>query len=59
MCGCCISPRLLTEQRLVPTFDAVRSLVQPAGPGMLPQLMVPVIDLSVYDHLLTVGASHA
>ena len=50
---------LLAEQRLVPTFDAVRSLVQPAGPGTIPQLTLPAIDLSVYDHLLTVGASHA
>ena len=32
---------LLGEQRLVPTFDAVRSLVQPAGPGTLPPLTVP------------------
>jgi hypothetical protein len=50
---------LLAEQHLVPTFDAVRGLVQPAGPGTIPQLTVPVIDLSVYDHLLMVGASHA
>jgi transcriptional regulator with XRE-family HTH domain len=50
---------LLAEQHLVPTFDAVRSLVQPAGPGTIPQLTPPVIDLSVYDQLLTVGASHA
>jgi transcriptional regulator with XRE-family HTH domain len=50
---------LLAEQRLVPTFDAVRGLVQPAGPGTIPQLTAPVIDLSVYDQLLTVGASHA
>ena len=54
-----VSLELLLDQRLVPTFDAVRSLVQPAGPGTLPQLTVPVIDLSVYDRLLTVGASHA
>jgi hypothetical protein len=46
---------LVLEQRLVPTFDAVRELVRPPGPVVVPTVTAPVLDLAVYDRLLAVG----
>src|SRR5579864_1346376 len=43
---------LLLEQRVVPTFDAVRDLARPPAAQPMPQLSQPVLDLSVYDRLL-------
>lgn len=50
---------LLLEQSLPPTFDAVRDLVQPPGPLVLPAVSTPVLDFGVYDRLLAVGAGVA
>lgn len=46
---------LLLEQRATPTFDAVRELVlvQAATAHRVPQLTPAVLDLAVYDRLLT------
>ena len=51
--------RLLLDQRVVPTFDAVRDLVRPPTAQQVPQLGAPVLDLSVYDRLLGREAAHA
>lgn len=49
---------LLLEQHAVPTFDAVRDLVQPPGPVVLPVVSTPVLDFGVYDRLLVGGGRH-
>jgi len=50
---------LLLEQHAVPTFDVVRDLTRPPADQRVPQLSQPLLDLSVYDQLLTQGAAHA
>lgn len=47
---------LLLEQRLPPTFDAVRELIRPPAPSAVPQLTTPDLSLDVYDRLLAGGA---
>jgi hypothetical protein len=47
---------LLLERNRVPTFDAVRELIRPAGPPRIPQLAAPDLTLDVYDRLLAGGA---
>ncbi len=46
---------LLLEQQLAPTFDAVRDLVRPAAPPVVPQLTTPDLTLDRYDRLLAGG----
>ncbi len=46
---------LLLEQPSPPTFDAVRDLVRPPGPVVLPVVSTPVLDFGVYDRLLVGG----
>lgn len=46
---------LLLDQRLPPTFDAARELVQPPGPVAVPAMTTPVLDFAVYDRLLAAG----
>jgi hypothetical protein len=50
---------LLLEQRVVPTFDVVRDLTRPPAAQPIPQLSQPVLDLSVYDRLLSREVAHA
>ena len=50
---------LLLDAGTSPTFDAVRALVQGPQTIALPQLTPAVLDLSVYDRLLTAGVRHA
>lgn len=50
---------LLLEQRATPTFEVVRALVQPPGGPVVPTLTVPVLDLTIYDRLLTAGGADA
>lgn len=50
---------LLLDAGTPPTFDAVRALVQGPTAVAVPQLAPAVLDLSVYDRLLTVGGHHA
>ena len=50
---------LLREQATPPTFDAVRELVQPATAVGVPLLTPAVLDLGIYDQLLTTGGDHA
>jgi len=50
---------LLLDQRLTPTFDAVRDLVRTPAAQRVPELSTPVLDLSVYDRLLGRVAGHA
>jgi hypothetical protein len=50
---------LLLDASTPPTFDAVRALVQGPQAIALPQLTPAVLDLSVYDRLLTAGVRHA
>jgi hypothetical protein len=50
---------LLLDARTAPTFDAVRALVQGPTAVTVPRLTPAVLDLSVYDRLLTVGGHHA
>ena len=50
---------LLLDQRLVPTFDAVRDLVRTPAAQRVPELSTPVLDLSAYDRLLGLGAGRA
>lgn len=50
---------LLREQATPPTFDAVRELVQPATAAGVPLLTPAVLDLGIYDQLLTAGGNHA
>ena len=44
--------RALLDQRLVPTFDAVRDLVREPVAARLPALGPVELDLGVYDRLL-------
>jgi len=46
---------LLLEQQVAPTFDAVRDLVRPAAPTVVPQLTTPDLTLDRYDRLLAGG----
>ena len=46
---------LLLEQRLLPTFDAVRELIRPPASSVVPQLTTPDLSLEVYDRLLAGG----
>lgn len=50
---------LLAEQQSTPTFEAVRSLLAPAGTVIVPTLTTPVLDFAVYDRLLAAGGAHA
>jgi hypothetical protein len=50
---------LLLEQGTVPTFDAVRDLVHVPSATRVPALRPAVLDLRVYDHLLTPAPAHA
>ena len=50
---------LLLDAGTAPTFDAVRALVQGPTAVAVPRLTPAVLDLSVYDRLLTVGGYHA
>jgi hypothetical protein len=47
---------LLLEQHVLPTFDAVRDLVQAPAAVAVPQLMPAQLDLSIYDRLLPSAA---
>jgi hypothetical protein len=49
----------LLDAATPPTFDAVRALVQGPTAIAVPRLTPAVLDLSVYDRLLTVGGSYA
>jgi len=46
---------LLLEQQVAPTFDAVRDLVRPAAPTVVPQLTTPDLTLDRYDRLVAGG----
>ena len=46
---------LLLEAGTPPTAEAVRALVLPAERPLVPQLSSGVVDLSLYDQLLTQG----
>ena len=50
---------LLLDQRLTPSFDAVRDLVRTPAARRVPELSTPVLDLSAYDRLLGRAADHA
>lgn len=50
---------LLLDQRIVPTFDAVRDLVRTPGEHQVPELSAPVLDFEQYDRLLGREAAHA
>jgi hypothetical protein len=50
---------LLLEQGATPTFDAVRDLVRLPSATPLPALEPAVLDLDVYDRLLSGEAGHA
>jgi transcriptional regulator with XRE-family HTH domain len=50
---------LLLDQRLVPTFDAVRDLVRTPGEHQVPELSTPVLDFDQYDRLLSRQAAGA
>ena len=43
---------LLLDQRVVPTFDAVRDLVRTPAVQQVPELSSPVLDFDPYDRLL-------
>ena len=47
-----VALELLLDQRLVPTFDAVRDLVREPVTARLPGSGPVVLDLGVYDRLL-------
>jgi hypothetical protein len=49
---------LLAEQQITPSFEAVRTMLAPAGGVALPQISTPVLDFAIYDHLLTRGGAH-
>src|SRR5947208_12863559 len=49
---------LLLDQHAAPTFDAVRDLVGPPTIQRVPELGVPVLDLSIYDRLLAQEVAH-
>ena len=50
---------LLLEQGTAPTLDAVRELVRVPGLAALPELAPAVLDLDVYDRLLSGEGGHA
>jgi transcriptional regulator with XRE-family HTH domain len=50
---------LLLEQRVLPSFDTVRDLTRPPASQAVPELSQPVLDLSVYDGLLSREVAHA
>ena len=50
---------LLLDQRVVPTFDAVRDLVRTPGEQQVPELSTPILDFDQYDRLLGRVAAHA
>jgi hypothetical protein len=50
---------LLLEHGTAPTLDAVRELVRVPGPGAVPELTAAVLDLDVYDRLLSGEGGHA
>jgi hypothetical protein len=50
---------LLLEAHKPPTFAAVRDLVSPPAPPAIPQLEVPVLDLTCYDELIPSRRTHA
>ena len=50
---------LLLDQRVVPTFDAVRDLVRTPSAQQVPTLSKPNLDLSGYDRLLSRAAARA
>jgi hypothetical protein len=43
---------LLLDQRIAPTFDAVRDLVRTPGEQKVPELSKPTFDFDQYDRLL-------
>jgi hypothetical protein len=47
---------LLLEQGTVPAFDAVRDLVHVPSTTRVPTLRPAVLDLSIYDRLLTASS---
>jgi hypothetical protein len=49
---------LLIDQRVVPTFDAVRDLVRTPAVQQVPELSSPVLDFDPYDRLLGREAAH-
>jgi hypothetical protein len=49
---------LVLESGVVPTCDAIRALVQPPQPVVVPVLTPPVLDLRVYDQLLERRCAH-
>jgi hypothetical protein len=49
---------LLLDQRVVPTFDAVRDLVRTPAEQQVPELSSPVLDFDPYDRLLGREAAH-
>ena len=50
---------LLLDQRVVPTFDAVRDLVRTPGEQQVPELSTPILDFDPYDRLLSREAASA
>ena len=50
---------LLLDQRVVPTFDAVRDLVRTPGEQQVPELSTPILDFDPYDRLLGREAARA
>ena len=49
---------LLLDQRVVPTFDAVRDLVRTPAVQQVPELSSPVLDFDPYDRLLGREVAH-
>ena len=49
---------LVLESGSVPTYDAVRELVQTPRPVLVPELTPAVVDLRVYDQLLEGRCAH-
>jgi hypothetical protein len=43
---------LLLEAQKLPTFAAVRDLVSPPPPAVVPHLEIPELDLTLYDELI-------
>jgi hypothetical protein len=50
---------LLLDQRVAPTFDAVRDLVRAPSVQQVPELSAPVLDFDPYDRLLNRQVAHA
>ena len=49
---------LVLESGSLPTYDAVRELVQTPRPVVVPELTPAMVDLSVYDQLLDARCAH-